>query len=93
MLKQRMIVDLRRQRVEEVPIKAGGERRVLLGKARLMRPDAPGRDRQERFDEVLRQRGVLLQEGLGPSARTLARRLAEAGVGPRNQNAITNGPD
>lgn len=93
MLKQRMIVDLRRQRVEEVPIKAGGERRVLLGKARLMRPDAPGRDRQERFDEVLRLRGVLLQEGLGPSARTLAHRLAQAGVGPRNQNTAANGPD
>jgi DNA phosphorothioation-associated putative methyltransferase len=89
MLKHRVVVDLRRQRVEEVPVKAGEERRVLLGKARLMRPDAPGRDRQERFDELLRQRGVLVQEGLGPSARVVARRLAEAGIGRRNPNMNT----
>jgi DNA phosphorothioation-associated putative methyltransferase len=80
MLTRRLIVDLRRRRCDETFIQAVTERRVLLGKARLMLPDAPGRDRQERFDAELQRRGVFVQEGLGPNARVLAQRLADAGI-------------
>jgi len=80
MLTRRLIVDLRRRRCDEIPIEAVPERRVLLGKARLMLPDAPGRDRQERFDAALQRRGVFVQVGLGPSARVLAQRLVDAGI-------------
>jgi DNA phosphorothioation-associated putative methyltransferase len=83
MLTQRLIVDLRRRRCDEVSIEAVTERRVLLGKARLMLPDALGRDRQERFDAALQRRGVFVQEGLGPNARVLAQRLADAGISLR----------
>jgi hypothetical protein len=39
-----------------------------------------GRDRQERFDDGLRMRGVFTQPGLGPALRVLTRRLVEAGM-------------
>ncbi|GAA0575956.1 hypothetical protein GCM10009416_13340 [Craurococcus roseus] len=79
-LAQRTVVDLRRQRVAEVPVETPEGRRVLLGKARFMPSGMPGRERQERFDDDLRRRGVLVQEGLGPGLRAFARRLAAAGV-------------
>ena len=79
-LTRRLIVDLRRRRCDDISIEAVTERRVLLGKARLMLPEAPGRDRQERFDAALQRRGVFVQEGLGPTARVLAQRLADAGI-------------
>lgn len=79
-LTRRLIVDLRRRRCDEISIEAVAERRVLLGKARLMLPDAPGRDRQERFDAALQRRGIFVQGGLGPNARVLAQRLADAGI-------------
>ena len=79
-LTRRLIVDLRRRRSDDISIEAVTERRVLLGKARLMLPEAPGRDRQERFDAALQRRGVFVQEGLGPTARVLAQRLADAGI-------------
>jgi DNA phosphorothioation-associated putative methyltransferase len=79
-LTRRLVVDLRRRRCDEITVEPAAERRVLLGKAHLMLPDAPGRDRQERFDAALRRRGVFVQEGLGPSARVLAQRLADAGI-------------
>ena len=55
-------------------------RRILLGKASLMPADMGGRDRQERFDDGLRARGVFIQPGLGPSLRVLTRRLVERGI-------------
>ncbi|MCO6415208.1 hypothetical protein JYK14_03330 [Siccirubricoccus sp. KC 17139] len=83
----RLVVDLRRRRAEDVPVDGPEGRRVLLGKARLMPSDAPGRDRQERFDRVLRSRGVLVQEGLGPGTHALARRLAAAGIVRRDRTS------
>jgi hypothetical protein len=53
---------------------------VLLGKASLMPVGMNGRDRQERFDDNLRVRGVFTQPGLAPSLRVLTRRLAQAGM-------------
>jgi hypothetical protein len=39
-----------------------------------------GRDRQERFDDGLRARGVFVRPGLGPGLRLLTQRLVEAGI-------------
>ncbi len=79
-LARRTSVDLRRRRVLEVPVETADGRRVLLGKASLMPVGMSERDRQERFDDDLRARGVFTQPGLGPGLRVLARRLIDAGV-------------
>jgi DNA phosphorothioation-associated putative methyltransferase len=79
-LARRTVVDLRRRRVSEVPVDTTDGRRVLLGKASLMPVGMNGRDRQERFDDGLRVRGVFTQPGLGPGLRVLTRRLVEAGM-------------
>ncbi|NGM23966.1 hypothetical protein G3576_28425 [Roseomonas stagni] len=79
-LARRTVVDLRRRRVSEVPVDTADGRRVLLGKASLMPTDMGGRERQERFDDGLRARGVFAQPGLGPGLRLLTRRLVEAGI-------------
>ncbi|MCB4825588.1 class I SAM-dependent methyltransferase [Roseicella aerolata] len=79
-LARRTVVDLRRRRVSEVPVDTADGRRVLLGKASLMPTAMGGRDRQERFDDGLRERGVFTQSGLGPGLRVLTRRLVDAGV-------------
>ena len=79
-LTQRMVINLRTQRVAEALIDTPDGRRVLLGKARFMPADMPGRAAQERFDDHLRQTGVLTQDGLGPGLRVFARRLTAAGV-------------
>jgi DNA phosphorothioation-associated putative methyltransferase len=80
LLGRRTVVDLRRRRVSEVRVNTAEGRRVLLGKACLMPPDMPGRDAQERFDDELRRRGVLIRSGLGPGVRVLMRRLIDAGL-------------
>ncbi len=87
MLSRRTVVDLRRRRVSEVPVDTADGRRVLLGKASLMPVGMTGRDRQERFDDGLRVRGVFTQPGLGPGLRVLTRRLVEAGVITRRGSA------
>lgn len=79
-LAHRTVVDLRRRRVSRVPVDTADGRRVLLGKASLMPVGMSGRDRQERFDDGLRVRGVFTQPGLGPGLRVLTRRLVEAGM-------------
>lgn len=79
-LARRTVVDLRRRRVSEVPVDTPDGRRVLLGKSSLMPAGMDGRDRQERFDDCLRTRGVFAQPGLGPGLRVLTRRLVEAGI-------------
>jgi DNA phosphorothioation-associated putative methyltransferase len=79
LLVRRTVVDLRKRRVLEIPADTLHGRRVLLGKASLMPPGMQGLDRQERFDEGLRQRGMLLRVGLGPGQRVFMRCLAEAG--------------
>lgn len=79
-LARRTVVDLRRRRVSEVPVDTVDGRRVLLGKASLMPVGMNGRDRQERFDNGLRERGVFTQPGLGPGLRVLTCRLVEAGM-------------
>jgi DNA phosphorothioation-associated putative methyltransferase len=89
LLARRVIVDLRRRRVDEATVKTTDGSRTLLGKAHFMPPDAPGRERQERFDDALRRRGVFTQDGLGPPARVLSKRLAEAGITPRTQPVAT----
>ena len=79
-LTQRTVVNLRTQRVSESPVDTPDGRRILLGKARFMPAEMPGRAAQERFDDHLRQTGVLTQDGLGPGLRAFARRLTAAGV-------------
>lgn len=79
-LARRTLVDLRRRRVLEIPADTADGRRVLLGKASLMPAGMGGRDRQERFDDGLRDRGVFAQPGLGPRLRVLTNRLVEAGI-------------
>jgi len=79
-LARRTVVDLRRRRVSEVPVDTADGRRVLLGKASVMPAGMAGRDRQERFDNGLRARGVFARPGLGPGLRLLTRRLVEAGI-------------
>jgi DNA phosphorothioation-associated putative methyltransferase len=79
-LARRMVVDLRRQRIAEVSVDTSDGRRVLLGRARFMPAGAAGRERQERFDEDLRRREILRQEGLGPGLRTFAKNLIAAGI-------------
>ncbi len=79
-LARRTVVDLRRRRVSEIPVDMADGRRVLLGKASLMPVGMNGRDRQERFDDGLRVRGVFTQPGLGPGLRMLTRRLVEVGM-------------
>lgn len=86
-LARRTVVDLRRRRVSEVPVDTADGRRVLLGKASFMPAGMTGRDRQERFDEGLRERGVFAQPGLGPGLRVLTRRLVEAGIVTRQRDA------
>lgn len=87
-LSRRTIVDLRRRRVSEVAVDTADGRRVLFGKASLMPVGMNGRDRQERFDDGLRVRGVFTQPGLGPGLRVLTRRLVEAGmITPRGSAA------
>lgn len=85
-LVRRTVIDLRRRRVSEIPMDTADGRRVLLGKASLMPAGMNGRDRQERFDDGLRERGVFTRPGLGPSRRVLTRRLTDVGIlpGPRN---------
>jgi hypothetical protein len=68
----------------EVSVDTPEGRRVLLGRARFMPAGAAGRERQERFDDDLRRRDILRQEGLGPGLRTLARNLVAAGVDLKN---------
>ena len=79
-LTQRTLINLRTQRVSEAPVDTPDGRRILLGKARFMSVDMPARGAQERFDDHLRQAGVLTHDGLGPGLRAFARRLAAAGV-------------
>lgn len=79
-LTQRTVINLRTQRVAEVPVDTPDGPRVLLGKASFMPADMPGRAAQERFDEHLRQTGVLTQDGVGPGLRAFARRLNAAGM-------------
>jgi DNA phosphorothioation-associated putative methyltransferase len=79
-LAQRTVINLRTQRVAEVPVDTPDGRRVLLGKSSFMPADMPGRAVQEHFDDNLRKTGVLTQDGLGPGLRVLARRLVAAGV-------------
>ena len=79
-LAQRTVIDLRRCRVAEVAAGTPDGRRVLLGRASFMPPGMAGRERQKRFDEDLRRRGVLNQEGLGPGLRAFAALLTAAGV-------------
>ncbi|WP_298207385.1 DNA phosphorothioation-associated putative methyltransferase [Novosphingobium sp.] len=85
-LSHRTVIDLRRRSVSEASVDTGDGRRVLLGKASLMPVGMTGRDRQERFDDSLRARGLFRQPGLGPGLRTLKRRLVEAGMTTRQQN-------
>ncbi|MBX9596016.1 MAG: DNA phosphorothioation-associated putative methyltransferase [Roseomonas sp.] len=80
LLANRVVVDLRRRRVDEMGAEAAGGRRTLVGKARLMPPAAPGRERQARFDQALQRRGVFAEAGLGPPANLLAKRLRDAGI-------------
>jgi DNA phosphorothioation-associated putative methyltransferase len=80
LLAHRVVVDLRRRRVNETSAEAAGARRTLLGKGKLMPPDAPGRERQARFDEALQRRGLFGEAGLGPPASVLSKRLLDAGI-------------
>lgn len=86
-LARRIVVDLRRQRVAEVQTQTPDGPRVLLGKAQFMPPDAVGKERQEKFDEELRRKGMMEKVGLGPGYRVLARRFAQAGGIPGKSRA------
>ncbi len=88
LLRRRVVVDLRRQRIDEIPANAPDQRRVLLGKGQLMPRDAPGFEKQERFDALLRERGVFIQAGLGPNMREVARRLVAGGIDIRRPASI-----
>ncbi|HEV7345006.1 MAG TPA: DNA phosphorothioation-associated putative methyltransferase [Devosia sp.] len=89
LLSRRTVVDLRRQRVADVPGETRDGQRVLLGKAAFMEVGAAGREQQQRFDEELRRKLNSVKVGIGPGHRALARMLAAAGVVTRRATAST----
>jgi DNA phosphorothioation-associated putative methyltransferase len=81
-LARRTIIDLGTQRTTIVLSRGADGPRVLLGKSHFLPENAPGRERQERFDDLLQRSGIFKVAGLGPGYRILARQLAEAGLVP-----------
>lgn len=76
-LRERIKIDLRRQRVRRFDYGEGEQ--VLLMKSRYLAPDLPGYAEQAAFDTALAALGLLDLDGYGPSAATLEALLRQAG--------------